>query len=215
MSAFSQSAYGVADFASGGILGYQGAYGGALGMQGLNDWAHNVGGGIDFERSVYLANLDRAFNSQEALLNRQWEEYMSNTAYQRQVEDMRKAGINPYMALGGGGASTPSASPASSRSTAYQSSGANFGNLLVNVLGKVVGGAFGIATTALNNERLENLAELKQASAYDMQSRRFDNQRERDLLKHEFNKTYKYMDLNRATAPRESHVWHYNGNRKR
>nr|DAW89926.1 MAG TPA: Putative minor capsid protein [Microviridae sp.] len=48
------------------------------------------------------------FNSAEAAKNRAWQEQMSNSAYQRAVEDMRKAGINPILAYTQGGASTPS-----------------------------------------------------------------------------------------------------------
>lgn len=47
------------------------------------------------------------FNSAEAAKNRAWQEQMSNTSYQRAVEDMRKAGINPILAYTQGGASTP------------------------------------------------------------------------------------------------------------
>lgn len=50
------------------------------------------------------------FNSAEALANRQFQERMSNTAYQRAVEDMKKAGINPILAFANGGASTPGGS---------------------------------------------------------------------------------------------------------
>lgn len=51
-----------------------------------------------------------SFNSTEAMKNREWQEYMSNTAYQRAVEDMRKAGLNPILAFQNGGASTPGGS---------------------------------------------------------------------------------------------------------
>lgn len=56
------------------------------------------------------------FNSQQSELNRNFEERMSNSAWQRGVADMKAAGINPMGAYASAGASSPSGGAASAGS---------------------------------------------------------------------------------------------------
>lgn len=53
------------------------------------------------------------YNSAEAIQQRNYETEMSNTAYQRAVQDMEQAGLNPVLAMSAGQASTPSGASAS------------------------------------------------------------------------------------------------------
>lgn len=92
-------------------------------------------GQIGSDIGSYFANRDlmqrqNAFNAEQAQIARDFEREMSNTAYTRAVQDMRNAGLNPALMYSQGGASTPSASPA----TAVGAGGLNFGNPMKGVL---------------------------------------------------------------------------------
>lgn len=54
------------------------------------------------------------FTAEQAQINRDWQEQMDNTKYQRTVADMKAAGVNPALAMSNGVGSTPSGASGSS-----------------------------------------------------------------------------------------------------
>lgn len=77
-----------------------------------NPWAGLASAGLGVAGSIIGGVLGNRSAKREAQRNRDFQLMMSNTAHQREVADLRAAGLNPILSGTRGGASTPTGSTA-------------------------------------------------------------------------------------------------------
>ena len=86
--------------------------GGGLGLVGslFSNSARAEAADKAYKRQSWEAAVNRAWQQQQNDINRDFPERMSSSAYQRGVQDLKQAGLNPLLALKGG-ASSPTGAP--------------------------------------------------------------------------------------------------------
>lgn len=152
-------------------------------------------------------NAAMNYNSAEALANRQFQERMSSTSYQRAVEDMKKAGLNPILAFANGGASTPGGAGATI-------TGASMGMPSSSALG---------VSTMSGNVPTSNYSKSESHSQWYQLAEAVGNQMSTSYsspkqLTEDLLKTYKQMEKTEKTvpdAPKAQHEQKRNKTRRR
>lgn len=112
-----------------------------------------------WQERMFQTQMD--YNAQEAAKNRDWQQYMSNTSHQREIADLKAAGLNPILsAMGGNGASVTSGATASASmpSGAKGDVDTSANSAIVSLLGSWLN-----SVTSLENARVS--AESNQAVA--------------------------------------------------
>lgn len=125
-----------------------------------NDYAREAS-----EWSASQAAIANEFNAYEAQKNRDWQTLMSNTAHQREVRDLKAAGLNPVLsALGGNGASTTSGATASAvMPQSHSGESSNPSGAIASILSSMLAAQTSLTNQAVSARTQEAIADKTNA----------------------------------------------------
>lgn len=145
-------------------------------VQNNNAWsAEQAQKQMDFQTAANDKAM--AFSAEQAALDRDWQKMMSDTAHQREVIDLQRAGLNPVLsATGGNGASVGSgASAAGVTSAGAKADGDQSGTMaMMNYFAKLLEAQTSILNTQTSaNAALTNSQLIHDASLYGTDMQRY------------------------------------------
>lgn len=158
-------------------------------------WGAVIGAGASLLGGVLGNSAQSQTNRTNVRLareQREWEERMANTSYQRGTEDLKKAGLNPMLAYSQGGATTPNVSAATVQAEDGMARG-------VSSAGDKAMQAASLEQIAINNKILqEKLSQEKIAT--DNLKTRYGVTGGTNIIDAEMNKVRDDAEAARATA---------------
>lgn len=118
--------------------------------------------------SASQAAIANNFNAYEAQKNRDWQELMSNTAHQREVADLKAAGLNPVLsAMGGNGASVTSGATAQSvMPDSHAGESSNASGAIASVLSSILAAQTSLQNQAMSARTQEAIADKYTATSH-------------------------------------------------
>lgn len=199
--------FGIGDFIGGPIMTMANLGSNALGANTgstgnmLGDMV--TGGAISNAKATQEANAQNIALAQKQM---DFQQYNSNTAYQRAVQDMRAAGLNPALAYQNGGASSPSGAAATVNPVRKGDAAAGLFNSAKAVMSQGMDMKNLNSQVELNRQNVavgEANAEKLTANAKESESNEEYNRQAIEKLKAETKKARTEAKVREAEAPSE------------
>lgn len=160
-----------------------------------------------FSHAQQMAAANNQFNLQQAQAQREWSAKMANTAHQREVADLKAAGLNPILSAGGQGAPTPSTETPKADTTAAHTLG-QLTSQALSMLGNVYNAQTSAETARRQMEKQAQIAREQMSTQRDIAYRQMTN----DIIKSNIAAGASvYGASSAASAQRYAAQMHYKG----